>query len=84
MTVTKELAVPLSRNLAERQLAFLSAFDVAPIDLGIVLSAVKIRDRYGISHWDGRPGLSPRPRWPLCASLLGRPAGRRRVRWDTR
>jgi hypothetical protein len=45
VTVTQKPAISLDREIAERQLAFLSAFKVLPIDLGIVLSAVKIRER---------------------------------------
>jgi predicted nucleic acid-binding protein len=54
VTVTRKLAIPLDRSLAERQLALLSSFSVVAIDLGLVLSAVKIQDRYGISYWDAQ------------------------------
>ena len=52
VTVTRKLPVPLDRDLAERQLAFFSAFKVIAIDLGLVLTAVKIQHRQGISYWD--------------------------------
>jgi predicted nucleic acid-binding protein len=54
VTVTKKLAIPLDRSLAERQLALLSSFSVVAVDLGLVLSAVKIQGRYGISYWDAQ------------------------------
>lgn len=54
VTVTRKLALPLERALAERQLAGLAAFPVVAIDLGIVFSAARIQVRYDISYWDAQ------------------------------
>lgn len=54
MTVTEKLTVPLERGLAEKQLALLSSFKVVAIDLSLVLEAVRIQERSGISYWDAQ------------------------------
>ena len=54
VTVTRKLALPLDRALAERQLAGLAAFTVIAIDIGIVFSAIRIQDKYDISYWDAQ------------------------------
>jgi len=54
VTVTRKLAVTLSPELAKRQLALLSALKVVPVDLGVVMDAVGIQERYGLSFWDAQ------------------------------
>lgn len=54
VTVTRKLAVPLSPELAKRQLALLSMLKVVPVDLGVVMDAVGIQERYGLSFWDAQ------------------------------
>jgi len=54
VTVTRKLAVTLSPELAKRQLALLSALKGVPVDLGVVMDAVGIQERYGLSFWDAQ------------------------------
>jgi predicted nucleic acid-binding protein len=54
VTVTQKLPVPLDRRLAERELALLAAFNVVGIDVGLVLSSVKIQERHQLSYWDAQ------------------------------
>jgi predicted nucleic acid-binding protein len=54
VTVTRKLPVPLSLDHAQKELALLSTLQVVTIDLGLVLSTVKIQERTGISYWDAQ------------------------------
>jgi predicted nucleic acid-binding protein len=54
VTVTRELPTPLSLDHAEKELTLLSTLNVIAVDLGLVLSTVKIQERYGISYWDAQ------------------------------
>jgi predicted nucleic acid-binding protein len=54
VTVTRKLAVPLERAMAERQIALFSGFRIVPIDAGLVLRAVRIQEKHGISFWDAQ------------------------------
>ncbi len=54
VTVTRKLPAPLSLDHAEKELALLSALNVVAVDLALVLGAVKIQQRHGISYWDAQ------------------------------
>jgi predicted nucleic acid-binding protein len=54
VTVTRKLAVPLDPVLARRQIAAVSVLKVVPVDLAVVMEALDIQDRCGVSYRDAQ------------------------------
>jgi predicted nucleic acid-binding protein len=52
VNVLKKPSVPLSEHEAERWVAFLAKYPVAPIDEGIVRQGIAYSRRYRIHYWD--------------------------------
>ncbi|MBN2356931.1 PIN domain-containing protein [candidate division KSB1 bacterium] len=52
VTVTRKIKVPLSTDIAQKQIQLLRSIEIVEIDFHLVLQAIDLSNRHLISYWD--------------------------------
>jgi len=52
VTVTKKIKVPLSPEIAKKEILLLTSVDIIEIDFDLIIRAIDISNKYLLSYWD--------------------------------